>query len=332
MIKNTHVSIANSETHNHIAVIFSHPKTSFITVLAVVVANLLLQRLFDWWPAFVSSVLMFSVLALAMPIVAALLYRKTLSLAPPLLAIIDMPGEQTTLWFDKQLITVFGSVWVYVVSVMLAVTGSVTMHIAWIPWSGVVRVIFFVFSSVLFAATGAVAWSFLGLLIFLIRLGNLQIKGALFEWPEKEIRHLNRVFLEMFAAGVFLYFGAVVAVWLSPGGLFFLLEGPVSNLWVFPVAGMVIAFFLTYQYCIHRIMQRSKQRRLDELNEVLRNKFEDWRKNPSIEDAKVVTELMDWRHRISKELDWPLDFKSTLSILGGLLLPTIKTIADLIIQ
>jgi hypothetical protein len=108
------------------------------------------------------------------------------------------------------------------------------------------------------------------------------------------------------------------------------LEDPLSQLWIFPIAGVVISFFLAFQYAIHSMMVQSKQRRLDFMDQLLANKFEEWSSDPVSDKSKAVSDLIAWRDHIKEELDWPLDFRSMLLVISGLLLPTLKTIIDLV--
>jgi hypothetical protein len=313
-----------------IVLIFTRPIAFSIVILAIFAASLGTQWLYDWWESFTIVELLLGILAVSMPFVAAMLYRKMYSLLPAVKDIVDMPSEQVTEWFRQQTASIFGSKWTYLAIAFLCITGIASTDIVGIPWSGIVRVLFYLFSAIFFAMTAIVAWTYLGLLVFLLRLVNQEIKGAPFDWPEKQFAHLNQSYLDMFAVGVAIYIVAVVAVWSSPGGPSIALHNPLAQLWIFPVAGTVVGFFLSFQYLIHRIILRSKQHRLDKINQLLGHTFDAWMADLAPDKAKAVTELMSWRDRIREESDWPLDLRSTLTITSGLLLPAARTILDLI--
>ena len=103
---------------------------------------------------------------------------------------------------------------------------------------------------------------------------------------------------------------------------------PLGRLWVFPMAGAVIGFFLSFQYFIHRSILSSKKNRLDKIDLLLKETYELWLADRSVERAKTITELSNWRTNISQEKEWVLNLQSNLAVVSGLLLPTIKTIVD----
>lgn len=307
----------------------TNPMLSFVIILALVVINLVAQRMYDWQEYFIYSELGFSILALLMPWIAAFLYGRVSSLFPVLERITDLPAEQIAAWFHQQVDFIFHNPWAYLASGLFSAAGIMTMLYFGLPWSESVGFIFIVFWGMFMLATGAVGWIYVGLLVFLHRLSTLKVKGAPFEWPNKEFSCLNSIYLQVFVPGVILYLGMVVALWAS-GGQWMVLYNPLGRLWIFPIAGAVVGFFMASQYYIHRLMVRSKERRIDEIDKLVKETYDQWLKDRSVDRAKMVTELTNWRSNVSQEHDWPLELKSNLAIVSGLLLPTIKTIVDLL--
>ena len=315
---------------DNVHIIFGHPLIICIVMFTIFSINIISQWFYDWSPSFIICELLFGILGIAMPILAAWLYRRTYNLLQTVHNIVDMPNDQITTWFEKQLGELFGVRWPYLGLGLLTLAGIISTNVFGIPWSGIVGFFYYLFSALFFFVTGTVAWAYLNSLLILIRLEKLEIKGALFEWPENQFKYLNKSYLEMFAAGVAIYFTAVIAVWVSPGGSQIALNTTLGRLWIFPVAGFVVGFFFSFQYLIHRIILRSKHRRLDIINKLINNLFNTFVDAPSADKSKIISDLLNWRNQISKESDWPLEFKSSLTIVSGLLLPTIKTIIDLL--
>ena len=311
--------------------IVRHAAAASLVILVIAGVNLAVQWLArQWYPSYVGSELVFSLLAVYMPLVAAFLYQRTRLLLPVVQGMVDLPSERITPWFRKQEGFIFGGMAIYVVAIACALTGTVRMYSLGIPWRGFVLVVFLILAVALFAATGAVGWIYLGLLLLLRQLAAFDIRAAYFEWSEAECKQLHRADLHMFMAGVVIYLGAVIASWISPGGQYLVMSSTLGRLWIFSVAGAVVAFFLACQYSIHQIMARAKQRRVDEMSKLLEQFFAEWRADPSGDKGKTISDLLDWRDRVPREHDWPLDLTGTLAVVGGLLLPTVNTIVDLI--
>ncbi|MBI3912670.1 MAG: hypothetical protein HY327_00525, partial [Chloroflexi bacterium] len=259
----------------------TNPLPFFVVLFVLTIVNLIAQRLIDWQEYFVLTEIGFSVLALTMPWVAAFLYRKTLSLSPSLGSMIDLPSEDIARWFHTQVDFVFRNIYSYPVSVLFSLAAITTMLTLGIPWADIPRIIFIIFWGMFMLATGIVGWIYAGLLFFLYRLCDLNLKGAPFESLDKEFKNLNGVYLQIFLPGVFLYIGIVTALWAS-GGQWVVLELSLGRLWIFPIAGAVAGFFLASQYLIHRLMARSKEHRLDEIDKLVKETYGNWLADRSV--------------------------------------------------
>jgi hypothetical protein len=189
--------------------------------------------------------------------------------------------------------------------------------------------IFYLFSALFLFLTGVAGWAFLRLLVILHQLSGVGIKVLPFAWPQAEISAIHGLLMQVFAGGLLAYLLAVLGIWLSPGGGWFLANGPVG-LWVIPLAVTVVLFFVMVEYHIHVILEKSKRERLRQLSEVLQEKFSQWRQSGSKEAAEAVTEALKWRDAVQAERSWPLDVLSMTSVVVGVLVPAAKAIKELI--
>ncbi|MBD2019103.1 hypothetical protein H6F43_02750 [Leptolyngbya sp. FACHB-36] len=306
------------------------PRLLSLVSLLLITINLTLQRLLSWHPSYIATELIFGLIAVFMPFVAAYLYNTFGSLSSTLKNFLDLPNDEFEQWFNTQTQLIFSSKWIYIVAVIFGSVGALTVSTLGFPWLGLAHTAFIIFSVNLFALTGAVTWNYFGVLVFLERLGNFEIKESVFEWHEKDLRQLNQTFLKLFIPGVFNYIGSVAAVWLIPGERRLTLYGSFGQFWIFPFAIAIITFFLAGQYLIHQLMAKSKQNRLEQLNKTLQGFYDKWSAAPSSDTAESITKLIEWRKHIQGELDWPLDFKTYFGVITGLLLPTVKSVLDLL--
>ena len=319
--------ISTKKQEKNALFLITNPILSFVIILILTIVNFASQLFQSWRNQYLYSQIGFSILALLMPWVAALLYRRIHLLFSTLDKMVDLPSEQIAIWFKHQVDFIFGGSWAYRISVPFSIAGVATMLYLGLPWSQSINFIFIIFWGAFMLSTGIVAWIYLGLLLFFYRFSFLRIKGTPFEWPDKEFKDMSSAYVQMFTPGVILYLGIVLALWAS-GQQWFALYHPLGRLWTFPMAGAVISFFLASQYFIHRSMISSKQSRLDEIDKLLKETYEMWLTDRSNERAKTITELINWRNSIKTEREWPFNLQSNFAVVSGLLLPTIKTILD----
>jgi hypothetical protein len=312
-----------------IPVLITRPWVSFVFMLILVMLNFAVQLLDNRRILFLYAQIGFSILALLMPWIAAFIYKKFQLLFTTLENMVELPSGQIMTWFGRQLHFIFGGPWIYIIPILFAVAGLLTMLYLGLPWSQFIDFIFAVFWGAFMLETGIVGWIYLGLLVFLYRLSRLKIKGAPFEWPDREFKDISTTYIQIFMPGVILYVGIVLALWAS-GQQWMALYHPLGRLWTFPVAGAVIGFFLTSQYFIHRSMVSAKQSRLDAIDQLLKETYQCWFEDRSTEQAKTISELVTWRNHINVDREWPFNLQSNFAVVSGLLLPTIKTIIDFI--
>ena len=309
--------------------LFSHPKLSLGVVSALVILNFASQRLFDWHPLYVSSELAFSMLTIFMAGTASILYQTFISLSHIIEKIVRSPHGDTSTWFNAQILDIFSGERAYAIMIILIIGGLVTTNEVYVPWTGFVRFVYFLLTGIQFGIMGVIGWSFWGLIIFLHRLSTFNVKYEPFLWLDEEIKQLHNVYLRTFGIGTIIYLNAVVGIWLSPGGLRFIQNSSLIRLWVFPLAAIVIVYFLAIQYYIHRIMTNYKQMAITNINKLIKEAFDVWQADESVEKIKLVSELLSWKDILNREREWPLNLVPVLTIISGLLLPTIKTIMEL---
>lgn len=320
---------ANSQINQmgNTLILIAHPNYSFVIILTLTIINLVIQRLLDWKIQFVYAEIGFSILALLSPWIATFLYNQTNSLLAILERIVDLPREEITLWYRAQMNFIFGGLRAYILAALISVAGIMTMTYLGLPWLRSVNLVFTFFWGVFMFVIGIVGWIYIGLLLFLYRFSRLQAKGKPFERLDDEYQDINNTYVKIFIPGVILYLGIIFALWAS-GVETMAIYNPLGRLWVFPMAVAVVGFFLASQYFIHRSILSSKKSRLNEIDKLLKETYKLWLDDRSVERAKTITELTNWRNNISQEREWALNFQSNLAVVTGLLLPTIKTIVD----
>jgi hypothetical protein len=218
----------------------------------------------------------------------------------------------------------------YLVATPTAVAAVVTNHAIGVPWTGPVLWLFDVALVLSLAAAGALAWSFITLLVLLLRISQLAISVQVFAWPRTEVRSITRAYLGICLIGVGLYLFALAVVWLSPGGGFFLRTGTVRNLWILPIAIAVAAYLLACQVLLDQLIRRIHYYRLSTLSRLTQERFQEFMDSRDSQVAGVVTELLKWRESMEKELAWPFSFKAFGTMMLTVLLPAAKTIKELL--
>lgn len=120
-----------------------------------------------------------------------------------------------------------------------------------------------------------------------------------------------------------------MSIWALPWGEFLLTNDNLfTRLWVFPIAIIVIGYFLAIQFIIHRLLAISKAIRLEKIDRKLQGLSDD--KNDSNFDMKLklMDELINWRKIVEAEPEWPLSIQTSLGVIGTVLIPTLVSISD----
>lgn len=271
------------------------------------------------------SISAFSILCLATPWLARYVYRTFLTLKKVVDALTD--SNQRKL-FSKYENLAFGlNRWSLVVTFSLILLATITNISIWgLYWSfySIALALLFGF---LFGMLGNLGWAYGGIILFLFKLKTLELDFEPLETKKNEFEELNSGFLRIFIAGIVLYIGAVIAGWLSIGP--YLLLIPILRFWLYPLATMVIAFFITVQVLLHNIMKKAKDIRVNKIMLLARKNYREWEKTQLRKKAATINDLLNWREKVEKESDYPFDFITILSLLVTIVLPLVKSILDL---
>lgn len=238
--------------------------------------SLLAQRRGDWHPEFVPSEFVFVFLGLS-AVVATLVLRNCLDRA--LAALVGVVALcDTEAWVTNQKQFAFHGFPPLIVGAVVAAAAGMTIHIAWVPWYGLALWSFYAGVALVFGAAGQLGWSFGALLVILYRISQSNMAVEIFAWPQIAVQILTRSYLTTCGVGIVLYLVAVVAIWVSPGGSFFLTSdtGPVRQLWVLPMATMVVAYLLACQALLYRIVHRVHEQRLTALSLLIQTRFNEF--------------------------------------------------------
>lgn len=156
------------------------------------------------------------------------------------------------------------------------------------------------------------------------------VDASIFAWPVREIKKLNQIAIEVYFAGVLVYLGAILAVWALPWGEFLLTNDNLfTRLWVFPIAVIVIGYFLVLQFFIHRLLSMSKAIRLEKIDRKLEGLSPDDKNDTSFDmKLRLMNELISWRKIVEAEPEWPLNVQTSIGVIGTVLIPTLASISD----
>jgi hypothetical protein len=309
--------------------LYSHPAWSFLALFIIVIfvfATQYLQN--ELYNGFTFSVGILSILSLLTPLFTYYLYRTFLSLQDIASTLTETNQQE---WFLQQKQFIFGvNHWSIIVVVLLAIGGEITnYYLVWGIWTGIAKFFYFLHAGILFSILGMLVWTYFGILLFTYRLSNLHIDPEPFETKRDEFDKLNASLLGMFFAGVIMYLGAIISGWLSPFSSY-MLQQFILQYWVFPLAVVVLGFFVLIQYFLHTMMKKAKRIRLNKILLLIRKHYSEWEKSQSANHSAAINDLLSWKEKIEKETDFPFDFFTIASVLVTVLLPTIKTIIELL--
>jgi hypothetical protein len=233
--------------------------------------------------------------------------------------------------FSKYKTRVYGSWASYILPIFFAIVGLRSIISLGIPWLGKAATMYEALVCLFLVIVGAIGWHFLNFLLLLRAIGKLNIIGDPFYWPYKYFSILNQKSLEVFGLGAILYLGAIITVWLIPWGTLLLLSGSFSYFWSFPLAAIVLAYFIVSQFYIHNIIKASKENRVEKIDELLGRIF-----NESIDSKRKssvdINQLITWRNIVTSEIDWPINIRSNVAIFSAILSPAIGTLIEFMLR
>lgn len=292
--------------------------------------NLLVQWVVDWSPSFLTFQLGFAFLTLAIPFVLALLGRAINHELPAQLDKLAPASDSSSERGDARVPvrSLLGGL--LPSGFIMLVAGYLSTEIFGIPWTGGVRVLFYSWAFCFFVGYGFAAWLYVILMLVAKEVSKIKLEAQIFSWPRAALQDVFAVYMKTFLIGAVLYVGAVVTVWISPGGAWIAQNTGIGRLWVFPPGAMVVLFFLQFNFSFRAVLvglRRSSEERLSELAE---SKFREWCDSPAENSASSVDALLNWRAAIRSEDVWPLNYKSLLATVATLMLPTVKAVLELL--
>lgn len=316
------------ESHRR-TVVVRYPKGVALAALLVGACALAAQWKGDWHGEYVPVQIVFIALTAYMPLLASFMLNRLTSAGSLVVRIAASP-EDTAAWWDRALDSAFGGWRPHALGMGLVAIGIPTIHWSYVPWSGGALLVYYLSAGLLLYSSGVAGWAFLRLLASLQRLSEIRLQVLPFVWPREEIRAIHLKLMQVFIGGLAAYLLTVLGIWQSPGGSWYLANGPVS-LWVIPLAFMVVLFFVAIEHSMHLLLESAKQERLRQLSEALQEKFEQWRQSGSKEAAEGVSEILKWLDAVKAERSWPLDVLPALSVIVGVFLPAAKALKELIL-
>lgn len=314
-----------------VALAFARPKTT-VAVLAVVgLAALALQAAFEWLPRFAVSQVLFLLFA-CMAVYAG--WAISSRVLPQLQQVEEHLLSATAGRQASCLPAQIGEgLWLVILftGVLVAIAAVYTHAVAGIPWTGLVRAVYFVSVFMNFWVLGAVIGLYGLALRWLWRLSWAGVSVTPFGWRPEIIAAAARTYLQITVIGIALYLLGLIAVWQSPGGRIFFAEGAlVRELWILPLAIGVAGYFLVTQYLTHRILRNAKSARLAYLRARRNEAFSCWEEKRRAEDTEAFSFLSRALDEVSREGTWPLNLPRLVSVLIPVFVPAGKEIVELI--
>lgn len=295
----------------------------------LIVVNLLVQYRWQWFDDYLVSEIVLGLIGLYLPWVAASIQRSTLELFPHIEESLAAPQAEANQRTLRRVRNAFHDPIQYFLAIFLALFGVATTQYIGIPWTGGVLALDLFWIGLVCAYVGFVAYYFVIALLLIYRLAGKTFRFEIFSSPALEIKKIYKTYMGFFWMGAALYVAAVVGISFSP--VFWeVLDTPLGQLWVFPVAVLAIIFFLAIQVCIHLIQAKIKEQRLLRMEKLLAEHYRRWEAEPSLAQATLIQGLVGWHAAVKGETDWPISVVSTITVIGSLLIPSISVVVDLL--
>jgi hypothetical protein len=302
-----------------------------VGIAAITIVSIVAQYLHTWQPELVSSQVLIGLSAAIAPFIVRSNERKVMLIAPILQDITSAGNKKKLL--VSELKRIEGSVWASVFPIIITFLGLITLDLFGSPWRGwnpVAHYAFSIFVILFFLVAGTLGWQYSSLMITLFVASRFDVESNIFSWPAREIKKLNQITIEIYFAGVLVYLGAILAIWALPWGKFLLTNDNLfTRLWVFPIAVIVISYFLALQYNVHRLLSTSKAIRLEKIDTKL-EELSDGQNAVTFDiNLRLMNELISWRKIVEAEPEWPLNIQTSLGVIGTVLIPTLASISDI---
>ena len=296
---------------------------------ALIVVNLLVQYRWQWFDEYLVSQFVLGLIGLYLPWVAASIQRSTLGLFPHIEASFAAPQAEANQHTLRRVKAAFHDPILYFIAIFLALFGVATTQYIGIPWTSGVLALDLFWIGLVCAYVGIVAYYFVIVLLLIYRLAGKTFRFEIFSSPALEIKKIYKTYMGFFWMGAVLYVAAVLGISFSP--VFWeVLDTPLGQLWVFPVAVLAINFFLAIQVCIHLIQAKIKEQRLQSMEKLLAEHYRLWEQSPTPAQATLIQGLVGWHAAVKGETVWPISVVSTITVIGSLLIPSISVVVDLL--
>jgi hypothetical protein len=85
-----------------------------------------------------------------------------------------------------------------------------------------------------------------------------------------------------------------------------------------------------FHFRVHVMLKRCKLKAEAEISDLLDQAFQEWKTSRDAKQQETITKLIQWRDIIRNASEWPMRLQSVLATIATLLLPTIKTVVELV--
>lgn len=306
--------------------LFRNPRRTVFCLVALGLTSIGTQVIFQWYPDFVASELVFDVFASVSVFAGSLIIywlpRSLLKAQRLLLESVETQSAGSTIPSgDRRAIALL------LLGLVVGLVASYTHFQVGLPWSGLILGLYLGSVFLNFFCVGVVGGLYCVALWRLIELSNTHLDTRPLKWQPQAVQGLSNDYLLIIGVGVLLYLLAILGVWISPGSSgFFAYGGPVRNLWILPLASCIAVYFCFAQIVLHRIAYNAKDAQVSSLREKQQVSFRKWEENGDKSHAEAV-EFLDKRiENLSKQGTWPFNLPKAASILLPVFLPAAKQI------
>jgi hypothetical protein len=307
--------------------IFKHPRGAVLGLSALGIINIALQAAFDWHVDFVASEVVLQIFACTSLFAGNFI---VCSLSKSLLET-SVAIQNTDLRRPSKAEILSGNLQTVILVFLGSAVGACSVYTQiqlGLPWSGLVLLVCVGTAFLNCSLVGIVLGLYCLALSALFDLSNAHLDVRPLNWQPQAMRRLANDYLSLIGIGVVLYLLACLAVWISPGGVWFLAHrGPIRNLWILPMAACVTGYFCLTQFLLHRITYKVKENRITYLREKQQMAFDKWEEGEDKLHAESVEFLGKLIEDVSKEGTWPFDLPKAATILLPVLIPATKQIS-----
>lgn len=304
----------------------------FLSVISILILSILIstQVLKELRP----HVILLACILTLLPFSAAYIQNKSVFLKNIIHKVVGNTDSEIDQLFRNYYKLLYESWIAYILPLVIAIVSYKSMtKMTGLPWVGEgvtsAAVAYQTLLILLLIIAAGVGWHFLGFLFILQRLNTLTIKGDPFQSLKKEFTSLNQIALDVVVLGIFIYIIIIIDIWIIPWGGNLLFSNPFGYYWAFPIAFILLGYFVVGQSFTFRLSKHSKQQRLESIDLLINNTFKKCTTDSSENGAKMFGELIKWREIVDHEGEWLIDFQTIVTIISGILIPAIGTLLNI---